>query len=51
MYHFNKITVNKNCILLGYAIQDIMIREELEDAKPKDLMELLIKKGFFNDLM
>ncbi len=43
-----KITVNKKCILLGYAIQEILVKEELHDAKPKDLMNKLIEKGFFN---
>ena len=42
-----KITVIKNRILLGYAIQDILLTENLHDAKPKDLMDGLIKKGFF----
>lgn len=42
-----KITVIKNNILLGYAIQDILSTENLHDAKPKDLMEGLIRKGFF----
>ncbi|MFT7381121.1 MAG: hypothetical protein ACI9Z3_001003 [Roseivirga sp.] len=44
-----KITVNKKYVLLGYAIQEILLENELIDARPKDLMELLIKKGFFKN--
>ncbi|GEM_PF-2971283 len=44
---FGKMTVIKNNILLGYAIQDILVTENLSEAKPKDLMEGLIAKGFF----
>jgi hypothetical protein len=45
----NKITHNKKYVLLGYAIQEILLKNELSDAKPKDLMEPLIKKGFFKN--
>jgi len=35
-------------IKMGYVIQKFLEEEKLEDAKPKDLMPLLIEKGFFN---
>ena len=33
---------------MGYVIQDYLINQKLENVKPKDLMPLLIEKGFFN---
>lgn len=32
---------------MGYAIQQLLVEQKLVDAKPKDLMDVLIKKGFF----
>lgn len=32
---------------MGYVIQDYIIKNTLSDAKSKDLMPILIKKGFF----
>lgn len=34
-------------IKMGYVIQDFLLKENLIDAKPKDLIPLLIEKGFF----
>ena len=34
-------------IKLGYVIQSFLEEEKLIDAKPKDLMPILIEKGFF----
>jgi len=34
-------------IKMGYAIQEYLIEKSLLDAKPKDLMPMLIEKGFF----
>jgi len=39
----NSIIVN-----MGYTIQDYLINQTLSNAKPKDLMPVLIEKGFFN---
>ncbi|AEH01980.1 hypothetical protein [Lacinutrix sp. 5H-3-7-4] len=39
---------NDEVILMGYVIQDYLINENLQDVKPKNLMSLLIEKGFFN---
>lgn len=39
---------NSEIIKMGYAIQEFLIKEKLVDAKPKDLMPILIEKGFFN---
>lgn len=33
---------------MGYVIQDYLISEKSHDVKPKNLMPLLIEKGFFN---
>lgn len=33
---------------MGYAIQSFIEQEKLVDARPKDLMPLLVEKGFFN---
>jgi len=35
-------------IRMGYAIQEFLSKENLIDAKPKDLMSKLIEKKFFN---
>ncbi|WP_037318624.1 hypothetical protein [Salegentibacter sp. Hel_I_6] len=35
-------------INMGYVIQQYLEENNLKDAKPKDLMSLLIEKGFFN---
>ena len=32
---------------MGYVIQNFLEREKIIDAKPKDLMHILIAKGFF----
>ena len=32
---------------MGYVIQSFLEKEKLIDAKPNDLMSLLIEKGFF----
>ncbi|WP_415061016.1 hypothetical protein [Flavobacterium sp.] len=34
-------------IKMGYVIQAYLEKEKLVDAKPKDLMPILIEKGFF----
>ncbi|WP_432671155.1 hypothetical protein [Flavobacterium sp. SM2513] len=34
-------------IKMGYIIQSFLEKEELTNAKPKDLMPILIEKGFF----
>lgn len=34
-------------IRMGYVIQSFLEKEKLIDAKPKDLMSILIEKGFF----
>lgn len=38
---------NLKIIRIGYAIQEYLINNSLIDAKPKDLMPMLIQKGFF----
>ena len=38
---------NHEIIKMGYAIQAFLEKEKLVDAKPKDLMPILIEKGFF----
>ena len=35
-------------VLMGYAIQDNLININLSEAKPKDLMKVLIEKGYFD---
>lgn len=32
---------------MGYVIQEFLKKEKIVDAKPKDLMPVLIEKGFF----
>lgn len=39
---------NSEIIKMGYVIQEFLKKEKLIDAKPKDLMPILIEKGFFN---
>lgn len=39
---------NLKIVKMGYVIQDFIIENNLIDAKPKDLMPILIEKGFFN---
>jgi hypothetical protein len=39
---------NSEIIKMGYVIQEFLKKEKLVDAKPKDLMPILIEKGFFN---
>jgi hypothetical protein len=34
-------------IKIGYVIQSFLEKEKLIDAKPKDLLPILIEKGFF----
>ena len=36
-------------VKMSYAIQDYLIENNLVDAKPKDLMPILIEKGFFKN--
>lgn len=38
---------NHDTIKMGYVIQAFLQKEKLVDAKPKDLMPVLIEKGFF----
>lgn len=38
---------NHEIIKMGYVIQAYLEKEKLVDAKPKDLMPILIEKGFF----
>lgn len=38
---------NHDTIKMGYVIQAFLQKEKLVDAKPKDLMPILIEKGFF----
>lgn len=38
---------NSEIIKMGYLIQAFLEKEKLVDAKPKDLMPVLIEKGFF----
>jgi hypothetical protein len=35
-------------VLMGYAINSLLKNSKLSDVKPKDLMDGLIKLGFFN---
>ncbi|WP_372744145.1 hypothetical protein [Lutibacter sp.] len=35
-------------IKMGYVIQKFLEEERLQDAKPKDLMPILVEKSFFN---
>lgn len=39
---------NTEIIKMGYVIQEFLKMEKLIDAKPKDLMPILIENGFFN---
>lgn len=34
-------------VKMGYVIQEFLGKEKMNDAKPKDLMPILIQKGFF----
>lgn len=34
-------------VKMGYIIQQYLNEEKIVDAKPKDLMQILIEKGFF----
>lgn len=34
-------------VKMGYVTQDYLIKNTLNEAKPKDLMPILIEKGFF----
>ena len=36
-------------IKMGYVIQDYLLSQKIENAKPKDLMPVLIEKGYFNN--
>lgn len=38
---------NSKIVKMGYIIQDFLLDHKLLDAKPKDLMPILIEKGFF----
>ena len=38
-----------NIVKLGYTIQNLLLKKNLVDAKPKDLMHELIDKGYFNN--
>lgn len=38
---------NSEIIKMGYVIQAFLEKEKLVDVKPKDLMLILIEKGFF----
>ena len=38
---------NSEIIKMGYAIQEHLNEKSLLNAKPKDLMPMLIEKGFF----
>jgi len=38
---------NSEIIKMGYVIQSFFEKEKLIDVKPKDLMPILIEKGFF----
>lgn len=38
---------NRMIIRMGYVIQEFLKKKNLIDAKPKDLMPILIEKGFF----
>jgi hypothetical protein len=38
---------NSEIIKMGYVIQSFLEKKKLNDAKPKDLMPILIEKGFF----
>ncbi|WP_298898203.1 hypothetical protein [uncultured Psychroserpens sp.] len=40
---------NSEIVKMGYAIQNYLNEMNLLDAKPKDLMPLLIEKGFFSE--
>jgi len=35
-------------VRMGYVIQKYLYKNKLENIKPKDLMPLLIEKGYFN---
>lgn len=40
--------MDKTCVVkMGYAIQEYLSSKMLVDAKPSDLMPILIEKGFF----
>ena len=36
-----------NIVTMGYVVQDFLEKEKIKDVKPKDLMPILIEKGFF----
>lgn len=38
---------NSEIVKMGHAIQEHLIDKSLLEAKPKDLMPMLIEKGFF----
>jgi hypothetical protein len=39
---------NYDIVKMGYVIQNFLLTEKLINVKPKELMPLLIEKGFFN---
>jgi hypothetical protein len=42
------VTMKQNEIVkMGYTIQYFLLKNNLKDAKPKDLMPFLIEKGYF----
>ena len=39
---------NDQIVKMGYVIESFLLKSGLKDAKPKDLMEVLIEKGYFS---
>ena len=37
----------KEIVIMGSVIQTFLSEKKLENAKPKDLMQVLVNKGFF----
>jgi hypothetical protein len=35
-------------VKMGYVIEEFLKANHLKDAKPKDLMPILVQKGYFN---
>ncbi|MBU2948054.1 hypothetical protein [Zobellia uliginosa] len=36
-------------VKMGYTIQQFLVDQKLNDAKPKDLMDVLIKRSYFDN--
>lgn len=40
---------NSDIVKMGYLIQEFLVKKNYTDAKPKDMMLILIQKGYFKN--